>query len=78
MRLIDADKDRLIVELTRQDWETIAGVFSMVAATHAPEWIDSTGREDTAISPEEFRRVSSELLSITRQPESRPYFVGKP
>jgi hypothetical protein len=78
MKLLGAEKEKLFVELTRRDWETIAGVFVMVSASRAPEWTDSTGDADDAVTPEEFKRVCDEWLAITRQPEARPYFVGKP
>lgn len=77
MKLIDADRGKLILEISSEEWTVIGGVFQMISALQQPGWEDSTGQADTAITPEQFDAVYDALTSLLNGPEGRAFFVGK-
>lgn len=77
MKLIDADQSKITVSISKEEWEVIGGVFSMINALAVPHWEDSTGQADTAITPNQFDKVFAEIVSVLDQPGGRAYFTGK-
>jgi hypothetical protein len=77
MKLIDADKGKIVVEINDTDIDVISGLFAMISALPNPGWEDSTGQEDTAITPEQFDRVYDEWNSLFDDPKAKSYFAGK-
>jgi hypothetical protein len=71
MKLIDATKDNLTIEITVAEWEVIGGVFSMISALSNPNWEDSTGQADTAITDEQFGHIYRQWVTILKNDKGK-------
>lgn len=67
MKLVDADKGKIIVEFNSEDKKVISGIFAMISAMQNPGWEDSTGQEDTAITPEQFDAAYDAWIDILKR-----------
>ena len=77
MKLVNASKGKMTIEITDDDRRVISGLFAMISALQNPGWEDSTGQADTAMTPEQFDAAYDAWTSLTDGPRGRAYFVGK-
>jgi hypothetical protein len=74
MKLIEADADKLVVELTKADWRAITGIISIISAMQKPDFEDSG---PNPITVEDFERTSRAWDALTDGPAVQAFFGGK-
>ncbi len=78
MILLDADKGKLIVEISKDDKELIDGLFSMVNSMENPNWgATETGYGAPRLDERIFEKLRDNWRSLTDGALGHAFYVGK-
>ena len=78
MKVLDADKGKLVVEMTSEDWRQIGCLFIIIGEMENPNWwMTENGKSEPELDEEKFEKLSDAWDSLTKGPIGETFFIGK-